>query len=439
MSTFISFFRYEYFFRLLIILLPFTTVISVFTKEKLGIPGVSFYKELLLILMGLSVVLLHIKRWLRFQWTGFDLLIGFYIVYLVGISLMPGGTGISGVIYGGRYDFSFLVAFLIALHGARFLEQKAAYYCKLFLISWGLAICISLLVRFVFSEDALLFLGFSGNPSAWQFGWSVPIFHGVDGASIRRFQGILDGPNTMGAFLLLYIGVGLYYLRYKKEWYFVIGMAVFFFLGLIVLTYSRSALLGFIIATIATIVFSSRYLFVRYPRQVIALGLVFVLFLGAFFVKYGATAATIVSRSGSSKWHIERFLTGLERFKEHPFGQWLGAAGPGYRYVQDIKDLSREEMESLDRYYIPESWYVQQLVEWGVFWAGVFGVLILFLLVTLFRIHPILFGMFGSICVMNLFLHTFESSTISLLLFLILGIILGTQHYKDFLIYEPKK
>jgi hypothetical protein len=102
---------------------------------------------------------------------------------------------------------------------------------------------ISMVIRFILSEDILLYLGFSGNPSNWQFGSSVPIFHGVEGANVRRFQGILDGPNTMGAFLLIYLGMFLYYFRFQKDWYFVIGSVSFIFVGLIILTYSRSALL----------------------------------------------------------------------------------------------------------------------------------------------------------------------------------------------------
>ncbi len=54
---------------------------------------------------------------------------------------------------------------------------------------------------------------------------------------------------------------------------------------------------------------------------------------------------------------------GVDRVKDHPFGQGLGSAGPGYRYVQDLSEMPRSQIESLDRYYIPESWYIQQFIE----------------------------------------------------------------------------
>lgn len=50
----------------------------------------------------------------------------------------------------------------------------------------------------------------------------------------------------MGAFLLIYIGVFLYYFRNKRDWYFVLGAVTLFFFLLVFYTYSRSALLGLI-------------------------------------------------------------------------------------------------------------------------------------------------------------------------------------------------
>ncbi len=41
----------------------------------------------------------------------------------------------KGIIYGGRYDFAFLVLFFTVFHGYAFLEEKISYYLKLFLIA----------------------------------------------------------------------------------------------------------------------------------------------------------------------------------------------------------------------------------------------------------------------------------------------------------------
>jgi hypothetical protein len=80
-----------------------------------------------------------------------------------------------------------------------------SYYLKLFVISGGIMLFLSGLLKWPLSEDILLAFGYCGNPSNWQACNGVPpIFHGIDGANVRRFQGLLDGPNTMGAFLILF-------------------------------------------------------------------------------------------------------------------------------------------------------------------------------------------------------------------------------------------
>ena len=89
------------------------------------------------------------------RWTFLDLLIICYIGTLTCITLFT--TGPVGLLYGGRYDFEFLIAFFILFHGSRFLSESAASYVRLFLISGGIMLVFSLLVRFVFSPDILLY------------------------------------------------------------------------------------------------------------------------------------------------------------------------------------------------------------------------------------------------------------------------------------------
>ncbi len=52
------------------------------------------------------------------------------------------------------------------------------------------------------------------------------------------------------------------------------------------------------------------------------------------------------------------------------------------------------------------------------------------LFVSLFLVHPFLGAMFAGIGVMNLFLHTFESSVVSLSLFLLIGLVLASKKVK---------
>lgn len=408
--------------RILIILLPFTTLIWVFTKYKLGISGVTFYKEFLILILAFSLLFFFLTRKIQIKWGMMDVLIWGYILIMILVSLFT--TGLPWIIYGWRYDFSFLIIFWILWHSGNLLHGSTALYLKLALISMGTMIFLSALLKYPFSEDLLLYLGYGWNPSAWQFSSAPPIFHGIDGANIRRFQWILDGPNTMGAFLLFFISIFTYYFRSFKDWYFVNGCIIWGLCVMVVYTYSRSALLGLLGAMAFALIWSAPFLYKKYKKQTITILLVWTTLLWLIFFQYSGRLAAIIGREGSTKWHFERMSVGIERTISAPLGQWLGSAGPAYRYIQDLGSIPREKIEEMDRFYIPESWYIQQFIEGGIIGGVLFLLIMLSLFVFLLKKHIILASMFFAVATMNLFLHTFESSAFSLLFFLIIAIII---------------
>lgn len=418
---------FDYIIRTLIVLLPFTTVLSVFTSQKLWIPWFTYYKEVLLIGAIIYLSWKHLKWDLKIHWWWIDLAIGVYIIYLVGISIWT--TGIRGIIFGWRYDFEFLLMFWTVYHGWVFLKEPASYYLKLFLISSGIMIFLGGLLKFPLTEDLLLYFGYSWNPSVWQF-WSVPpIFHGIDGANIRRFQGILDWPNTMWAFLILFSGIFAYFVRDKKSWYFVNGIILFSLFIMILYTYSRSALLWTLAGYSLVIFMGIRFLFSHYKKEFITISLIGILGIGILFIQYAWTFSAIVGRAWSTKWHLERMKISVERFIEKPFWQWLGSSGPAYRHTQDLTGTDRKKIEEMDKFYIPESWYIQQFVEGWIIGGISFLIIMGILFFALIKKHVILGWMFMGIAVMNIFLHTFESAPFSLLFFILIGILLSYQNH----------
>ncbi len=409
--------------RVLLLLLPFTTIISVFSKERLWVPIIGFYKEFILLLMFMIVVIRVIQKQIHIKWWYIDWSILLYIWIMVLISIPT--TWIAGIIYGGRYDFAFLLAFWIIYHGSPFLHEKVSYYLQLFLISWGIMLFLSGLLKWPLSEDILLWFGYCGNPSNWQACNGVPpIFHGIDWANVRRFQWLLDGPNTMGAFLILFGGIFAYYMRMKKDWYFVTGLICLGIFGMIVYTYSRSALIGALSGSMVAIMWWMSFIYRKYKKQFIISIAIACVLLWILSIKYASNAWAILGRAWSTKWHYERMITSIQRFQSHPMWQWLASSGPAYRYIVPI---DAKNMEEKDRFYIPESWYIQQFVEGWIFGGLIFlGIMLLFFIKLISR-HPILGGMFVGIWVMNLFLHTFESSVLSLSLFILIAIILSDQ------------
>lgn len=356
----------DYIVIFLIIFLPWSTFISVFLMYGIGIPGVNFIKEIALFS---GILVLCALFWEKYKKTGKNPIKIYWFVWVILAYMLVMSvvtiftTGVRGLIFGGRYDFIFLIVFLFALYGREFLLKPLSYYIKIFLISAGAMLFVSGLLKFPLNEELLLFFGYSGNASAWDFSGAPPIFHGIDGASVRRFQGLLDGPNTMGAFLILFSGLLIYQIRRYKDWYFVVGLGMIVIILMVIYTHSRSALIGFVGGSVVALAGGLGFLYKNYKKQLIAMAFILMAFVWAVGLKYSGNSEALLGREGSTKGHKERMIVGFERFMSAPMGQGMGSSGPAYRHVLKLHEASRAEVEERDRFYIPESWYIQQFIE----------------------------------------------------------------------------
>lgn len=132
---------------------------------------------------------------------------------------------------------------------------------------------------------------------------------------------------------------------------------------------------------------------------------------------------------------------GFVRFLEQPLGHGLAQAGPASRAIAEVNQnpiplasldgemrrlgdyffaRNSDFVMSTEHYYIPESWYIQQLIEGGVIGFFFFVVIFVLLLISLRKYPPMLAALAG-VLVMNTFLHSFESVHTALVLFLIIA------------------
>lgn len=403
--------------KLLFILLPFHVLFSVFFQYKVGIPGFTIYKELILVLLTCGLGYGFYKAKKKPTFDKLDYLIFAYFGYLVLVTFFA-QWWLKSIFFWARYDFEFFLAFLLMKHGKIFLQKPIQYYVKLFLLSGWLALILWLLVRFVFKETILLNFGFSGNVSVWNYGQSVPIYHWVEWATVRRFQGIFDWPNQAAYFILVYIWTLLYYFRNDKDYQFLSWCIVFILLWVLLFTYSRSALLWFAWGAVVVALLNIKTLFKKYLLQVIVVMIPVIILSWAFYYKYNWGGERLIARDWSSKWHIERIMIGVDRFTKNPIWSWLASSWPASRSVHKV-----ETKEQTD-YYIPESWFVQQLVEWWVIWFVIFGLILLLIIIELYKKNTFLLWSFMSVLTMNLVLHTFEAMYISIIFFMILGLVI---------------
>lgn len=407
---------FEKIFKILIIILPFHVLISVFFQYKIWIWGFSIYKEILILILLFSLAYEYFKLKIKPKFDKLDYLIFGYIWYLIFISILN-NTWLKAILYWWRYDFEFLLVFLLIRHWSFLLDKKLSYYIKLFLYSSWLAILIWIVIRFIIWENVLLYFGFSPRLSNWNFEIWVPIYHWIEWANVRRFQWIFDWPNQAAFFLITFAGIFYHYLRWKKEYSLYLWLVIVIVLWLVFMTYSRSSLLWIIWSLSLIFILNIGKIFRKYIKQFLSILLFIFLLWWVFYIRYSWHMQDIILRSWSSKWHSERMIIWFNQFKSNPLGSWLASSGPGYRFTHDITNTD-------EKYFIPESWYIQQLVEWWIIGFILFMAIILTIAYMIYPISIWLFFSFMAILAMNVFLHTFEASYISIILFLFLGLFL---------------
>jgi uncharacterized membrane protein len=110
----------------------------------------------------------------------------------------------------------------------------------------------------------------------------------------------------------------------------------------------------------------------------------------------------------------------INRFKDNTFWAWLGSSGPAYRKIYTQEEINKQ----VEAFFIPESWFIQQLIEWWIIYFLLFSTIIVLILIKTYKKSHFIFASLLAIIVMNIFLHSFESSYNSILLFMIIWIIL---------------
>lgn len=108
-----------------------------------------FWKEVFLIfLFGVFLIDIFRKKY-RFTWDTLDALIGGYILWMIIISALNHLILVS-YIYGLRYDAEFLITFVFLRRAIPLWDISFASLAKVFLVSGGIMLTMSVLVRYIF-------------------------------------------------------------------------------------------------------------------------------------------------------------------------------------------------------------------------------------------------------------------------------------------------
>lgn len=406
--------------KIILIILPFYVFLSLILKNVTGIDFIwIFLKEFLLILAFLWVIYEFIKAKKFPKFDILDYLIFGFIWYWIAITFIN-WLWIKSLFYGWRYDFIFFVAFLIYKHWAQFLKESWKNLIKLFFISASISLLIWITIKFSLKEEFLLlfwYVDYSGN---WIYNWWVPIYHWLENSWTRRFQWILDWPNMMWFFLILYSGIFVFLQKNKKEFYVFLVLA--FLAVLLYITFSRSAILWVLAWVWILFLVNLKTIFQKHKKvflTITAISSVFIILILSIFLN---PIKNIVLRESSTEWHFSRMIIWIERFIQKPFWAWLAESWPAFRNIYPDKQTLEFE-----QYYIPESWFIQVLVEGWIIYFLLFLTILWIIWAKLYKKSIFMFVSFFAILVMNVFLHIFEATYLSILLFILIWLII----YKD--------
>jgi hypothetical protein len=411
--------------KLLIIIMPFYVIVKVYFDKVLGLGFFGFFiKEFIVIILFLVLIyeyFFNIKnKNIKLKFDVLDYMIFAFIVYGILITLIN-WLWLENIFYGWRYDFLWFIVLLIFKHWKTFIKDSVYDLIKLFLFWGSISLFLWIMVKFVMWEEILSLFWFSIAISEFWFGWGIPIYQWVEASWIRRFQWILDSPLSMWYFLILFSGLFLHINRSKIDFSILFWIWILF--TLIFLTYSRGAMLWVLLSWFILFVLNFKYILKYYKKLFIFLIIIWFLFLWIIWYIFQDKLHNVFLREGSTNGHITRMAKWVDRFLEKPLWAWLATSGPAYRNVIKI-----ETSLETDRYYIPESWFVQILVEGGIIYFSLFMSILWLILLNLYNNKNIyIFLLFIWVLVMNLFLHVFEYTYVTILLFMFLGILYREQ------------
>jgi hypothetical protein len=246
-----------------------------------------------------------------------------------------------------------------------------------------------------------------------------------------RAQATLDGPNTLGSYLLIGLAASLVFvILQKRNWLagLSLGLGVF----ALILTSSRSAWLG-AGAAVAVLAFTlvPRKTLITWakwgtiPAIIVGLGFLWAastipaLRLAVFH----STTERASLTTGSSDKHWLEITNGLSDAASNPLGQGVGTAGPASYYNTN--------------YYpkIAENYYIQIAQEVGLFGALLFIAINSMVVYALWRRRhegwgKVLLASFVGITAINLFLHGWADDPTALTWWGIAGLYLGADNKK---------
>mgnify|MGYP006269470913 CR=1 FL=1 len=400
----------------LLVLMPFHAFFAI----ALGSLGanrtlVQSWKEILVLIMSAAWLGYCLtKKSIAFKRDATNIL--FIIIVILSLAVTSFvNPGASAVLYGIKTNLVAIALLLISQIPATtksFLKRNL----HLLVIIPGLVVALlALLQFFVLKPEFLEKLGYGTS--------TINPRQIVDGSlSFYRSFSTLGGPNQLGAYLILPLVFSIVFaIRNKNP---LLGLAAVPIIAAIVVSFSRSAWIGAILASITAvaIVLNNK------QRIVLAVASSLVIVLAGFvlFSQIGRNSRleNVILHGrffenrieGSDQQRLVALEKSTELISQEPFGHGLGSAGPA-SFQSDSPVIS-------------ENWYLQIGYELGVIGLILYIAAFVSLLGEFFRnlensLAAALFAATIGLLATNIFLHAWADSTLVLITFSLYGLYKG--------------
>jgi len=412
----------------LLISMPFYAFISVFVASVIGhYTIVRLYKEfILLFLMIVAIYLVIIDRKLRqvfFSNNIVRLIIIFaFIVIISGLvakyfNLVSTKSLEFGLIVDLRFFLVFTISFLVGLK----IKLSDNQLIKSILWPASLVIVFAILEFFFLPRNFLSHFGYGPK--------TIEPFQTINNNShFVRVLSFLRGSNELGAYLIIPITL-LAVLFYQSKHKILIVLFIILAIIALIASFSRSAWLGALLSL--ALIFYFRLPTKRLKKFVSVFVLfLIIIFIGSLFVfKNNTTYQNIIyhysnhssSPISSDYAHFKALKNGFNSLLHDPLGSGTGTAGPASIY-------------NLKPPRISENFYLQIGLEQGLLGLLVFLLIIVLILRELWLSRDfnnlVLFLLSSTlgICLVNLFLPEFADDTMSYVLWIMLGWVIGNKY-----------
>ncbi|PID86454.1 hypothetical protein CSB08_00540 [Candidatus Gracilibacteria bacterium] len=448
----------KYILAFLIFFLPFHALIITFLKCKLGIETdyLRFWKEIIIVFL-LFFSLISVLQKNKFSiskiyknnnllgWVTAFIICSFIFIFFPFFNLK------LSAFLGFKYDVFFFFALIIGLFLTQF-KNNLDFLLKTLFVSIAVILVI-FLPWYIFGDISALssIFGYSDKVSTYEVNKCISFAQNVDGQ--HRFQGTFGGPIRFSVFLtifyLIYLGFIFDKIRVKSflnkvkydksiKSYLLLILPSIFIITSIFFSYSKTSLLGLVFGITLFIYLVRKFIYKKkitkkfvgkaFLISFIPLFLIFV-FKRDLFLHLGA----VLNR-------FDNLSKSVEMFFYNPIGYGLGIAGPATQMGRSIESAGNWQLATSSQVeihkFLPENWYVQILLEQGIFGIILFiGVL----LIIGFRLWEKIkykrdffsigvFSAFITICFMANFTHVFEESATSYILMLIIGSVLAVKN-----------